>query len=354
MAIGNSLTSWKMAEKTCPSDGLSVAIGRNVLNNSYTLYGGELSLFTRKLEAALIFYKADFSQAAKTPANAAELETRSGTHQVPVLQTPENWMISDTTPIMSLLDGRFSQRQMFPNGELGVLVHVLEDHFDEWIARVMVHYRWHYPDSASFAANKMAGGNEQAAAQVLAWGPRACRATGTESPVQQAAAEAEYHRILQAAEDQLQRTAFLLGDRPTALDCAVLGGLRAHTYMDPDPKKVTRNFPVVVDWLTRRADLWDGSGELAPLTEPTPFAIHVLSEMPTTYQPYLLANQAAQAAGAKAFHIPVYGEEVSYLSRPYPERARKMVAARIEQLPKVARQGVHNWLDEHQMGSAYS
>lgn len=35
--------------------------------------------------------------------------------------------------------------------------------------------------------------------------------------------------------------------------------------MDPDPKKVTRNFPVVVDWLTRRADLWDGAGELAPL-----------------------------------------------------------------------------------------
>lgn len=122
-------------------------------------------------------------------------------------------------PILSLLDGRFLQRQMFSDGELGVLVHVLEDHFDEWIARVMVHYRWHYPDSASFAANKMAGGNEQAAAQVMAWGPRACRATGTDSPVQQATAEAEYHRILQVAEDQLQRTASLLGDRPTAVDC---------------------------------------------------------------------------------------------------------------------------------------
>lgn len=343
-----------MVEKICPSDGLSVALGSDELINSYTLYGGELSLFTRKLEAALIFYGADFTQQAKTPANAAELETRAGTHQVPVLQTPENWMISDTTPILSLLDGRFLQRQMFPDGELGVLVHVLEDHFDEWIARVMVHYRWHYPDSASFAANKMAGGNEQAAAQVMAWGPRACRATGTDSPVQQAAAEAEYHRILQVAEDQLQRTAFLLGDRPTAVDCAVLGGLRAHTYMDPDPKKVTRNFPVVVDWLTRRADLWDGGGELAPLTELTAFASHVLSEMPTTYQPYMLANKASQADRAKAFHIPVYGEDVSYLSRPYPERARTMVAARIAQLPNSSRERLRNWLKVHQLDSVFS
>ncbi|MCR9259019.1 MAG: glutathione S-transferase family protein [Pseudomonadaceae bacterium] len=299
---------------------------------NYIVYGGELSLFTRKLEAAMDFYGADYIREAKTQENAELIERRSGTHQIPVLLTPENWMICDTTPLLEMLDRRFPDRAMFPSGELGVLVHILEEHFDEWIARVMVHYRWHYPDSAKFAAQRMANGNPEVVKRMLDWGPRACRATGTDSAQQRDAAEAEYLRILQAAETQLKQTTFLLGDRPTALDCIVLGGLRAHTHMDPDPKKVTAQFPTVVDWAEHRANQWDGTGELAPFDAPTDFALHVLGEMASTYSPYVLANRDAQRVGAKAFHVDIYGEDVSYLSRPYPETARNMVVERIKKL----------------------
>ena len=265
--------------------------------SGYTLYGGELSLFTRKLEAALIFYGADYKFEPKQAHNAAEIESRSGTHQVPVLRTPENWMIGDTTPIMTLLDGRFPSRAMFPSGAMGAVVHILEEFLDEWVARVMVHYRWHYPESAAFAANKIALGDAERAASIAAWGPRACRATGTASEMQQSAAEDEYQRLLAAAESQLQQSSFLLGDRPTAVDCIFLGGLRAHTNMDPDPKKVVANYPTVVAWAEQRADLWQGDGEL--LAPPgTEFARHVASEMVTTYAPFVLANQAALSAGA--------------------------------------------------------
>ena len=228
---------------------------------------------------------------------------------------------------MRLLDGRFPHCSMFPAGLNGLLVHVLEEHLDEWIARVMVHYRWHYADSARFAAGIIGNNNPAAAERILNWGPRACRATGTATPVQQQAAEAEYERLLAAAESQLQQTAFLLGDRPTALDCIVLGGLRAHTNMDPDPKQVTARYPTVIDWCERRADSWDGGGELAPFDAPTAFAQHVLSEMADTYGRFVLGNAAALQAEAKAFHVQTYGEEVSYLTRPYPEQSRHMVIA---------------------------
>ena len=55
--------------------------------------------------------------------------------------------------------------------------------------------------------------------------------------------------------------------------------LRAHTNMDPDPKAVVAAYPTVVDWAERRADSWDGSGELAPFGAPTAFARHVLGEI---------------------------------------------------------------------------
>lgn len=112
------------------------------IESTYRIYGGELSYFTRKLEAAMIFYGAPFEMLDKNEHDPQQIEARSGTHQVPVLLTLENWMIGDTTPLMRLLDDRFPARRMFPEGPLGVLVQVVEEFFDEWIARTMVHYRW--------------------------------------------------------------------------------------------------------------------------------------------------------------------------------------------------------------------
>jgi glutathione S-transferase len=316
------------------------------MTQRYVVYGNELSYFTRKLEAALSFYGASFEMRTKDPAVAAVLESRSGTHQVPVLQTPENWMIADTTPLLDLLDGRFPFRRLFPPGPLGVLCHVVEEYFDEWVARTMVHYRWHYPESAEFASLRMARGQSEVAARVRSWGPRACRATGTDSPHQQRAAEAEYVRILDAIDAQLGVTRYLLGDRPTAVDCIVLGGLRAHTNMDPDPRKTTAAYPRILAWSDGGADTWDGSGELAPFPESTAFARFVLAEMVGTYRPFVLGNAAAQLAGAKAFHVETYGEDVSYLSRSYPEQSRGLIKDRItRRLTPAERRSTLEWLD---------
>ena len=326
----------------------------------YAVYGMELSLFTRKLEAAMIFYNAPFVRKPKTQDNRKEIEYRSGTHQVPILHTPENWMIGDTTPLLMMLDNRYPARAMFPKGPLGILVHVVEEFLDEWVARVMVHYRWHYEESSQFAAERitrasMPNADEATIAEALKnapiadWGKRACRATGTASAQQQHAAEAEYKRILDAIDQQLQHTPYLLGMRPCAVDTIVLGGLRAHTYMDPDPKKTVSKYPRIVKWCEQGADQWnrngDNTGELTSFPESTPFAQMILSEIPTTYKPYILANAHAQANGDKAFVVTTYEEEVSYLSRPYPELSRQMIINRIaNQINAEERQAVQEWL----------
>ena len=53
----------------------------------------------------------------------------------------------------------------------------------------------------------------------------------------------------------------------------------------------------------------------------------------------------ALAAGAKAFHVDIYGEDVSYLARPYPELSRNMVVEKVDtQLTPDERDEVANWL----------
>jgi len=319
--------------------------------SGYTIFGGELSYFSRKLEAAMIFYGLDFAFVPKSPDRAQEIEMRAGTHQVPVLLTPENWMIADTTPLLQLLDSRVPRRALFPTGPLGVIVHLIEEYFDEWIARTMVHYRWHYEESAAFASLRMAGGNAEAAARVRDWGPRACRATGTASTHQQQMAEAEYQRILDAMDRQLRTTRYLMGDRPTAVDCIVLGGIRAHTNMDPTPKRLLAGYPAIVNWADSTADGWSGDGSLAAFPELSNFAQFIVDEMRETYVSFALGNRNALLSGAKAFHVDTYGEEVSYLCRPYPERSRQMIVSRIRSMTDDEQQRVGPWLEAQKLSA---
>ncbi len=320
--------------------------------NEYVIYGPSISLFTRKLEAAFRFYGAPFHQEMPNP----DIGGRAATHQVPVLLTPENWAIADTTPILAMMDARFPARHLFPAGPAGVLVHIVEEVLDEWFARVMVHYRWHYEENTVHTVSELLGKSlsvEEARELPLAkWGPRACRATGTESEHQQRAAEKEYLDMLAALEAQLGSTPYALGDRPTAVDTILLGGLRAHTNNDPIPDLAA--FPRVLAWDAEGADLWGGEGAIAPPPGVTPFAAHLLERARDQYAPFALGNRRALAEGRKAFAIETYGEEVSYLARPYIEFSRQLVIERIRnQLDAGDRAQVRSWIESCGLGECF-
>ena len=319
----------------------------------YVIHGAPISLFTRKLEAAFEFYAVPFKSERKGRDDSSELEVRAGTHQIPVLVSPENWALADTTPIITLLDARYPHRRLFPTGPLGVLVHLIEEVLDEWVARVMVHYRWHYLENTQHVLRTMFDVDlsleDSGKHPVAQWGPRACRATGTELPAHQEAVEVEYMALLGALETQLAETPYALGGRPTAADCMLLGGLRAHTNNDPIPD--LSRFEKVLAWNQSGARQWDGTGALQPLPNCTPFAKHVLQLGRDHYAPFLLGNARALEAGDKAFIINTYGTECSYLTRPYPERSRQMIKDRVQhQLSANEQEQTRAWL--HEVGLA--
>ena len=318
--------------------------------SEYVIHGIPRSLFTRKLQAAFEFYGLPHRVTPRGTGGDDDLGRRAGTHQIPILVTPENWALADTTPILQLLDGRVPVRRLFPEGPLGVLVHVVEEILDEWVARVMVHYRWHYVENTIYVIEQFLGqrlSEDEARAHPAAqWGPRACRATGTEHPALQKAAEAEYLGILDALEGQLQKTAFALGSRPSAVDTILLGGLHAHTNADPIPDLGA--YPTVVAWAEGGAAAAKSEADaLASFPESTPFAQHVLRLGAEQYAPFVLANAAALEEGRKIFEIRTYGEPTTYLARPYPEQSRRLVQARIrDQLSEGERRAVCGWLED--------
>lgn len=329
----------------------------------YKVYGTKRSYFTMKLESAMIFYGVPWEHITKGPEVTELVEKRSATHQIPVLQTPENWIVNDTTPIISMLDARYPLRRMVPTGPLGVLVHLVEEFMDEWLSRTMVHYRWNYETSAKEVVKAMLGevmpdAPEEISIQMqemlYTFGRKACRANGLDSDHQKQKTEEEYQGILAAAQDQLSKTPFLLGSRPCVVDAVFLGGLKAHMYVDPAPRQMLGSYPGIIDWLENRANSWDGSGDLLPFPESSDFAQTILKLMRSTYLNYLNANTTAVKNGEKAFVTEIYGEEVSYKTLAYREESRQMMIKRItHQLTAAERQTVEIWLADCGLDSAF-
>merc|ERR1712216_21775 len=67
---------------------------KSQVSSKYRLYGSRMSYFTQKMHAALQWHlPGEYEFIVKDFENGEELESRSGTHQIPVVITPENWCI---------------------------------------------------------------------------------------------------------------------------------------------------------------------------------------------------------------------------------------------------------------------
>ena len=120
-------------------------------SGDYKLIGSEMSFFTRKLEAQLRFQKIPWHYLFKTEERRTALETKAGTHFVPLLMTPDKWLIHDTISIGPMLNERFKEREVIPETPLQrACCFILEDAFNHWLGRVCVHSRWCYPSNVAW------------------------------------------------------------------------------------------------------------------------------------------------------------------------------------------------------------
>lgn len=248
----------------------------------YQLVGSEMSFFTRKLEAQLRCQQIPWRYLFKTESRKAELEAKAGTHFIPLLITPDKWLIHDTIAIGPLLSDRFRERSVIPATPLQrACCFILEDAFNHWLGRVCVHSRWCYPDNVAwvgprFGANMMLDRSidEPFTAEELeqlapigpmmyeGFGRNVCEVNGV-GPDQARAVQGDFSRLLDALATHFADNDFLLGDRPCLADFALAGASKAHFVCDPEPES----------WLGEHRDMLRGytgrffndwQGELAP------------------------------------------------------------------------------------------
>ena len=288
----------------------------------YELVGSEMSFFTRKLEAQLRFQNIPWRWQFKTEERKAELEARAGTHFIPLLSTPDKWLLHDTIAIGPLLNDRFRERPVIPESPLQrACCFILEDAFNHWLGRVCVHSRWCYAENVAwvgprFGANMMldrsidapfsTGELEQLAGigpmMYEGFGKNVCEYNGV-GPDQADAVQGDFHAMLSALAMHFEKHDFLLGSRPCLADFALAGASKAHFICDPTP----------ISWLGKHRDMlfnyterffgdWDETSQTWPGEDQIPETLSgVFDYLQRTYFQFASANIAAGLAGEKYY-----------------------------------------------------
>lgn len=343
-----------------------------MMPGKYIVYGADPSYFTRKVEAAMRYMRIPHQARPKSPDVSARLEARSGTHLIPVVETPEGWVIHDSTYIIELLHARFPAHPVIPQSPVQLIAcRLLDDWIDEWFTRAALHLRWIDDEEAPVCARKIAmdmgGGTHDrpltpqeeesvaaTAAFVMPWGRKAMTVMGA-GPEYQDGLRAEFGEFLRQCAAILGKDGGLLGRRLSMADIGLLGAMKAHFAADD----YARNFvqgaaPAMLDW-TERAWQREDEGETWLADDALPEGIGgLLDLMRAGFGQYMIANRAALTAGEKSSYFTIAsGQEVRMITRKPVEDTRLATKAAIDGLPEPGRSKVRELLGGHDLLRIY-
>jgi glutathione S-transferase len=220
----------------------------------FLLYGAERSYFTGKVRPALRAKRVRFEEILPTHEVYQDIRRRTGLAFIPVVVTPEDDTWQDTSEIIDALEARVPEPPLVPTTPVQrVVAFLLELYADEFMILPAMHYRWSTAESRQDARDAfvaMSGDAERASrfADRMAGSIEALGVSAATAP----AIEAHLAELLAHLERVLADQPFLLGRQPSLADCALMGPLYAHLYLDRVPGALLRaSAPRVAHWIER-------------------------------------------------------------------------------------------------------
>jgi glutathione S-transferase len=268
-------------------------------------YGCENSYFSAKVRPALRYKGLHFAELLPTPAAYRDvIRPRTGLAFIPVLVTPEGDTWQDTSEILDALEHRHPAPPLYPASPVQrVVAYLLELYADEFLILPAMHYRWSTDEGreaarADFAAVSGEAETSRRFAARMGGSLPLLGVTEASAP----AIEAHAAALFDALSDHFAEHLFLLGERPSLADCALMGPLYAHLRLDPVPSRLLRERALpVLQWIERmnRPDP-DATGDWLPNDALAPTLHPVLALVGRDAAPLLRDSLAAFDAWAQA------------------------------------------------------
>ena len=129
--------------------------------DGYRIFGAEMSPYSVKIRSYFRYKAIPHQWILRNAGSQAEYEKYAKMPIIPLVVTPEDVGIQDSTPIIDQMEKLYPEPSIYPDEPVARFITALIEEFgDEWGNKWMFHYRWAYADDIAravlFAASDMA------------------------------------------------------------------------------------------------------------------------------------------------------------------------------------------------------
>ncbi len=299
------------------------------MSKKYKIFGAEMSPYSVKVRS-YFRYKNIPHQWLQRMRHEEEFKKFARLPIIPLVVTPEEEGIQDSTPIIERLEQIFPEPLIHPEDPtLAFLSALIEEYGDEWGNKIMYHHRWYAEldqlATAHVLARDVIPDADGEAVEGLAKKVRdrmSGRGSFVGSSDETAPLISGYlDRLFEILEPHFENRLYLFGDRPSFADFGL--GLQVYEMaLDPTAGAIIRaRAPNVLKWVYRMTDPRnDGPFENWPSLQPT--LEPLLADAGTYFLPWSTANAKALAADEEAFSVELNGE--AYVQPPQKYHARSL------------------------------
>jgi len=302
---------------------------------SYRIYGAEMSPYSVKVRSYFRYKGIPHRWIVRNADTDAEYQQYAKIQIVPLVVTPDDVAIQDSTPIIEHLEALHPAPSIHPPDAVGAFVSaVLEEFGDEWGNKWMFHYRWARDVDQLCSAGRLArammpaADEERHQAMVAMIRARMVDRVWFVGSNEQNAPQIEesFGEAIGLLDAHLANRPYLFGARPSFGDF----GLWAQVYeawTDPTPGALIEGRGHnVLAWVQRM--LWPrAEGEFEPWSSLEPTLMPLLQrQVGRLFMPWTLANAAAVADGREEFSVELDGR--TWTQKPQKYHAKSLRALR--------------------------
>ena len=301
----------------------------------YHIHGVEISPYSVKVRSYFRYKGIPHRWIPRSLDAEGEYQKFSKLPLVPLVVTPNNEGIQDSTPIIEFVEARHPEPSIHPADPTTRFISALLEEFgDEWGNKWMFHYRWAREADILSAAGRIARSMMPAVDEAqLANGIAMVRERMVprvsfvgSNPQTAPQIEESFRDTLTILEPHFATRPYLFGGRPAFADFALWGQLY-NAWTDPTPGAIINaTTPNLLAWIHRM--LWPrAEGDFESWSSLAPSLTPLLArQVGRLFMPWTVANAAAIAKGGEDFSVELGGRK--WTQKPQKYHAKSLVALR--------------------------
>src|SRR4029450_13991537 len=278
--------------------------------DGYRILGAEISPYSVKVRSYFRYKAIPHQWILRNADSQAEYEKHARMPIIPLVVTPEEKGIQDSTPIIDAMEKLYPEPSIHPDDPVvGFISALIEEFGDEWGNKWMFHYRWARDVDQISSAGRIARmrsptaseqEHEAFARQVRARVVDRAWFVGSNA-VTAPQIEAGFLQMLGLLDNHLASRPYLFGRRPAFGDCGAWGQIY-QMWTDPTAGAIIGGgAPHVLDWVARL--VWPkAEGPFANWSALEPTLMPILTkQVGRQFMPWTCANEKALADAKEEF-----------------------------------------------------